>query len=134
MSCKDILTLKTDLETFLSQTLDLVQKAMTRKSRVIQDAIYEGEKVLFQKLEVNGEASQTLENTLAGYIPTLFETDSAVEQTRLKGVEAASALVPKARKGGALQALLRQEIKTAKARERAFPVQQGLDRAEQLLR
>ena len=109
-----------------------MKKVSAERGRTIQDAIFDGEKALFRKFDID-KMSEDVENTLAGYAPTLYIVDSMVEQTRLKAVETTSVLIVKARKGGTLETLLRAEISRILAQERSFSVQQGLDRARQLL-
>ena len=122
-----------DLSLSLSQTLSLAKRAISRKSRLVLDAIFNGEKALFQKLHDDGSASESTEDILLEHVPTLFDQEDRVEQTRVKAIDAAAALASYTRHGSRLKILLEREINSAREVERAYSVKQSLDHAMSLL-
>ena len=122
----------TGLDTSISQVLELVKKAIARNDRVVQDAILEGEKALFTKLANADSISESLDEILTHYVPTLFP-DNGTEASRARAAEAVEALAACARKEGRVDRLLRQTVSVALERERSPLVRQGLQKAEHIL-
>lgn len=122
-----------ELEESLSQTLELVKKSMSSKVRIVQDALLDAQKTLFQKLGVLDKLPESVENILLEYVPTVFDEDDSAEQTRIKAAETALVMVSTARKGGKLSSLLKQKVVSAKRHERSSSVVQILERVRQSL-
>lgn len=110
-------------------TLSLITKVLSTQARAIQDAIFDGEKLFYQKLAVAGH-DDSLDDILLEFVPLLFESDSRVEQSRTKAAEAALAMAACARKESRLGTLLAGEVEVAIAKERAHSVLQVLKRAK----
>ena len=104
------------------------------KSRAVLDAVFDGERALFQKLHCdNSPSAGSTEDILLEHIPTIFDQDDRVEQTRIKAVDAAAALASHKQLGSRLKILLEREISSAGELERAYSVKQSLDRARRSL-
>lgn len=103
------------------------------KSRTVQNAIYDGEKALFGKLDALEQMPESLEDALIEYVRILFRQADQAEQTRVKAADAAAAIADVASKGLRLRTLLRNEIREAQAQERSISVQQSLERARKMV-
>ena len=126
-----------DLISSLSQTLELVNRVRAAAaSRLTLNAIYDGEKILFDRLgQVSFEAPlpHLLEDVLLEYVKQVFASNDQVEQTRIKATESAIALAPIANRGSRLKNEFVEALLAAREEERSLPVQQGLDRAMKIL-
>ena len=122
----------TGLDFSISQALELVQKALAKNDRVVQDAVLEGEKILFTKLATADSSSESLDAMLGPCVPTLFP-DNGPEPSRAKAAEAAEALAACARKEGQVADLLRGAVSAALESERSPLVRQRLQRTQQML-
>lgn len=123
----------TDVSRNLSRTLALIRQALPRQARSVQSATCEGAKALFEKLGATGPRSDELEEALAELVKMLFAPDGATEAVRSKAADAVTAIAAHSQPGSRLQVVLAEEIQRARRGERAFSVQQRLDRARQLL-
>lgn len=103
------------------------------KSSTVQNAIYDGEKILFRKLHALEQMPESLEDALIEYVKVLFRQGDQAEQTRVKAAEAAVAIADFSTKGMRLRGLLRDEITVTLAQERSISVQQGLERAGKIV-
>ena len=124
----------------LSRVLHLLEKTVASRnaSRLVQNQIYDGQIVLFDRLAAhacnNNEVVQgSLEEILIRYVQTLFPSQNQSEETRNKAARAATALTPCARAGLRLRESLRTHIRAAHLREPASSVQQELERAKKAL-
>ncbi len=124
------------LESNLTQTLELINRVRAAAaSRNTLNAIYDGEKTLFERLSKYQESSPvaTLEAILSDYTLQIFASADSVEQTRLKAAETANAIAPIARRSDRLKSILVERLAEAQGQERSLSVQQSLDRARKLL-
>ena len=103
------------------------------KSRTVQNAIYDGEKTLFGKLDALEQMPESVEDALIEYVKILFRQGDQAEQTRVKAADAAAAIADFSSKGMRLRMLLRDEITTARAQERSVSVQQSLERTRKIV-
>ena len=110
-----------------------MKKSLYRKARIVQDALLDAEKTLFQKLGKIDRLSESVENILLEYVPTVFDEDDRVEQTRVKAAETAMMMASVARKGGPLKLLLEQKILSATKHDRSSSVVEILERAKKSL-
>lgn len=108
-----------------------MKKSTVKNSRIVENAILDGEKALFQKLALNSQMPSNVENTLVEYLPTLFDCENRTEQGRVKAAEAVNAMAAISPSDGRLRALLGQKISSALENERSFSVKQSLERAKQ---
>ena len=123
------------LQANLTQCIEIVTETLLqRRERVVQEAILEGEKSLFQQV-AGLEPTSALDDILIRFASTLFEQEEQrVESTRTKAAEAAAELAVYAAKGGSLKEALASVLSAARQRERSQSVQQVLDRALERLR
>ena len=99
-------------------------------TRLVQEAIYEAEEGLFDKMkEVSMDAE--LEETLACYAKSLSNSHDQVERIRLKASEVMISLLPVARKSDRIRAVLSDGITNALAIERSLPIQINLKKARE---
>lgn len=103
------------------------------KPRSVQNAIYDGEKTLFGKLDALEQMPESVEDALIEYVKLLFRQGDQAEQTRAKAADAAAAIADFSSKGMRLRMLLRDEITKARAQERSISVQQSLDRIRKVV-
>jgi len=124
-----------NFESSLSQSLALVHTALQKKDRLIDEAVFEGEKTLFDKLAKAKYQSPTLDAILTDYSATLFDSSSheRAEVSRKKAAEAAGALAACVWAGSRVEQAVRQAIASLLAQERSGSVRQALERAEQCL-
>lgn len=123
----------TGLGTSLAQTLELVKKSLDKNDRVVQEAVVDGEKSLFNKLTPMDCDSGSVDAALADYVPILFGGDNRTEPTRIKAAETCAALAACARKGGRVEEGLKHAITASLEEERSPLVRQALDRAGKCL-
>ena len=122
------------LQANLTQCFELVTQTLQRRERVVQEAILEGEKFLFQQI-ASLVPTSALDDVLIRYASTLFEQDEQrVESTRAKAAKAAAELAVYAAKRSSLKEALASGLRVARQRERSQSVQQVLDRASERLR
>ena len=124
------------LESDLTQMLELInQVRAAAATRNTLNAIYDGEKTLFERLSKFQESSPaaTLEAILSDYVLQIFASTDSVEQTRLKAAETVNAIAPIARRSDRLKSILIERLAEAQVQERSTSVQQSLDRARKLL-
>ncbi|KAL8972092.1 MAG: hypothetical protein Q9183_000725 [Haloplaca sp. 2 TL-2023] len=121
----------------LSQALGLIVRTFAEdRSRKAQDAIYDAEKSLFQKMQKKGgEApSESMTNVLVGFLETLFGSrDQQVEVTRTKASEAGAAFAPLTGTSERLRLALISRINSARSEERSVGVQEALDRVRRAI-
>ena len=125
-----------NLESDLTQTLELINRVRAAAaSRNTLNAIFDGEKTLFERLSKSQESLPvaTLEAVLSDYTLQMFASADSVEQTRLKAAEAVNAIAPIAGRSDRLKSILVERLAEAQEQERSFSVQQSLDRARKLL-
>ncbi|KAL9603353.1 MAG: hypothetical protein Q9219_001215 [cf. Caloplaca sp. 3 TL-2023] len=125
-----------DLCLIVSRALALTARTLSANgSRKVQNAVFDGDKALFEKLQrtVQPPVPEALTHALMEYIPTLFGTSEQVEDTRLKASEAVSAFAPLTRSSEEMRALLISGINSTKSTERSVTVQQSLDRARRAI-
>lgn len=125
-----------NLESDLTHTLELINRVRAAAaSRNTLNAIYDGEKTLFERLSKLQESLPvaTLETILSDYTLQIFASADSVEQTRLKAAETVNAIAPIARRSGRLKSILGERLAEARGQERSSSVQQSLDRARKLL-
>ena len=125
-----------NLESDLKQTLELINRVRAAAaSRNTLNAIYDGEKTLFDRLTKSKESipEWTLEAVLSDYIQQIFASADSVEQTRLKAAETVNAIAPIACRSDRLKSIMVERIAEAQGQERSSSVQQSLDRARKLL-
>lgn len=124
-----------ELVTSLSQTLETIGKVTAGSgSRIVHNAIFDAQKSLFAKFELQDSATFTdaLEDVLVEYVKVLFSAWEGVEQTRLKRAEVAVAMVALCRKSGRLGGVLaavREGVEGVEGREKSVGVRQVLGRA-----
>ncbi|MCJ1401686.1 proteasome component M29 [Xylographa trunciseda] len=109
----------------LTQTLDLIGKALSKNDKVVKDAILDGEMALFKKL-TNTKLNDSLDSILTEYAATLFEMDEQAEQSRTKAAEAATALAGWAPEKSQVHTRLTSGVKLALTQERSPSVRQKL--------
>ncbi|MCJ1386964.1 proteasome component M29 [Xylographa soralifera] len=109
----------------LTQTFDLIQKALSRNDKIVKDAILDGETALFKKLANTG-FDDSLDSILTEYASTLFEMDDQAEQSRTKAAEAATTLARWAPEKSQVHTHLAKGVKLALTQERSSSVRQKL--------
>ena len=125
-----------ELNTSLTASLELTGRVRTGAgSRVTLNAIYDGQKKLFDRLnEVQYDMLPSpFERILVGYVKQIFHFSEQVEQTRLKGSEAVLSVARLVSKGDSIKAVFAEHIASARAHERSVSVQQSLDRARKIV-
>lgn len=103
------------------------------KPRIVLNAIYDGEKALFGRLDVLEQMPDSVEDALIEHVQILLCQGDQAEQTRIKAADAAAAIADFSSKGKRLRNVLRDEITKARAQERSISVQQILDRIRKLV-
>ena len=108
---------------------------LQKKDRLIDEAVFEGEKTLFDKLAKAKYQSPPLDAILTDYSATLFDSSSheRAEASRKKAAEAAGALASCVWAGSRVEQAVRQAIASLLPQERSGSVRQALERAEQCL-
>ena len=125
-----------ELSSRLAQSLILTKRIKDEhRSRKAIDAIYDAEKILFEKMNEAQEGSlpNHLEKILIDYARQVLSFADQVEMTRIKAAEAVVALAPVARKGEKIKGVFVEEVEAVRKEERSTSVQQVLDRARKLV-
>ncbi|MCJ1282030.1 proteasome component M29 [Xylographa opegraphella] len=110
----------------LSQTFDLIGKALSRNDKVVKDAILDGETALFKKLATT-EFDDGLDSILTGYSSTLFKIDDQAELSRAKAADAATTLGRWAPEKSQVHTRLASGVEFALTHERSSSVRQKLE-------
>ena len=127
-----------ELVSALGKTLEIVEKVMKDSgSRIILNALFSADSSLFAKFHAHFPTPYTadLEDILAGFAKTLFQTQDAVEQTRLKAGEALVAMARLCKSTGSrkLRGVLEAWIGETMGKERSGVVKQTLRKAKEEL-
>ena len=113
--------------------LELAKKAISRYGRHVQEAVFEAEKILFEKMATENGISAPLDTLLVEYAKMLFGQEDTAEPVRVKATGVIAAIAVRARKGTQLRALLEQEIVAVGMKDPSISVQHGLDHAREAL-
>ena len=125
-----------ELSSRLAQSLKLINRIKDEhRSRKAIDAIYEGERFLFEKIDKaqQGSLQNHLEDVLIDYSKQVFSFADQVEMTRIKAAEVVVALAPVARRAKKLKDVFVEGVAAVKQEERSATVQQILDRARKVV-
>lgn len=127
------LTRYADIDANLSQVLDLINIASTVKARVVKDAIFEGEELLFNRLHDREPVplTETGEDILVQLSSNLFDLahQDEIESLRLKRAKAVIALARISKGRLRLTGFLERGIPGARDAERSDGVRKLLDQA-----
>lgn len=125
-----------DLTLALKQASNLANRVRsTDGNRDAANAIYDGHRKVFERIALLTAlpSSDGFESLLLQYAQTFFNSESGVEETRLKSAEAATALAAVAVHSERVKLALLDTIAMARSNERSMVVQQSLDRAKKKL-
>ena len=124
-----------ELHTALARVHQLISSATAKAgSSLVQDAIYDAEERLFDKMANVSMTDNDLEGTLVDYAKSLATSHDQVERSRVKASKVFLSLVPLARNSDGMKTVLDQEISNAIDGERAASIQLSLKRARDSLR
>jgi hypothetical protein len=127
------LTIHLDICANLSQVHDLVKIASTVKARIVKDAIFEGEELVFSKLHDQGLPPLTTktEDILVQLSSNLYDPthQDEIESLRLKRAKAVLALARISKGRSRLTSFLEREVAGARDTERSDSVRKFLDQA-----
>lgn len=122
-----------DLPAVLAEILDLVNTASSLDARAVQQAILEGEEILFNRLRDQQPPPHlaTAEDTLVGFATNLARTarQNDVEPLRLKRAHVLGLLAALSTDTPRLRSTLRAELAEARERERSEQVRKVLGTA-----
>jgi len=122
-----------DICASLSQFCDLLDIASSLKVRVVKDAIFEGEELLFKRLHDQGSPplTENAEDILVQLSRNLFDSthQDEIESLRLKRAKAVFALARISKGRPRLTNLLKRGIAGAGDAERSDSVRNVLDQA-----